>query len=306
MHELDRDRVLRPRRARIAEAIAAVDGARSGEEAWERVEARGLIPSGTVGERGRAFGGWMISYDAKRTWSAVDRQPSGNVFAQRLASNEPSPPTAGLACALGSDWPGVLEAEAIAREVFHRLRPWMPAAGEVPAVQWRLGVGSNGRSDIERHCGELWFARARLIAYSGREVEEAGEIRAQLTARPATAVGEVCALEDAYLASLWRELAADLLRLRRDRDRARATQGLAVLGEGAPVDGEEYPWALSRMQVARFVVNRYWQRFGRAGGPSFLTAPNFFDSLVALWNTGYAPALFTVNAIVLEAPPIVP
>jgi hypothetical protein len=58
------------------------------------------------------------------------------------------------------------------------------------------------------------------------------------------------------------------------------------------------------MQVARTVANRYWQRFGRATGPSFVSAPNFYDSLVALWNTGYVPALFTVSAIVLEAPPV--
>lgn len=304
MHELDRDRVLRPQRQRLSEALAAVDGATSGEDAWERLEARGLVPSGTAGERGRLFGGWMISYDGKRSWSPVERPPVGNVFAQRIVGNESAPLTVGLACALASDWPGVLQAEAIARTVFHELRPWMAPVGEVPAVQWRIGVGSNGRSDVERYCGDIWFARVRLIAFSGREIEEAGEIRANLHSRPATAVGEVCALEDAYLANVWRELCAELLRLRRERDANRLERGLLALGESVATDWENYAFAQARLPVVRAVISRYGQRIPRLNGPPMLSVPNFFDSLVALWNTGYVPAHFTASSIVLEVPPI--
>lgn len=305
MHVLDRDRVLRPARARLPEALAAVEGVSRGDEAWERLEARGLLPSGTVDERGRVFGGWMISYDHKRTWHAVERRSTGNVFAQRLATDERAPPTVGLACALASDWTAVLQAEALAREVYYGLRPWRLAAGhEAPAVQWRLGLGSDGRGDVEQHCGDLWFARVRLIAFSGREIADAGEVRARLAERPARAIGELCAIEDAYFAGLWRELLEELRRARVERDELRAARGLPPLGDAAPTEWEDDAFGQARMPVARAVQQRYAQRFSRLIGPSMARVPNVFDTLVALWNTGYAPVLFTAHAIVLEAPPL--
>ncbi len=305
MHELDRDRVLSPLRATLSQALSAVDGARGGDEAWERLEARGLIPSGTVGDRARQFGGWMISYDGKRTWNAVEREPAGNVFARRVVTNAPTPPTVGLACALASDWPGVLAAESLAREVFEALRPWMPpGAKEPPAVTWRLGVGSNGRGDTEAHCGELWFARVMLIAFSGREIEEAGEIRAELSLRAPRAVGEVCALEDAYLAKLWVDAGEEQLRQRDARDGARLLRGLPALGRAVPSEAERDGFGIATMPVDWAVVRRFNRRFSSQNLPSFVSAPNVFDALVPLWNLGYAPVLFNPGTILLEAPPI--
>jgi hypothetical protein len=307
VYVLDRDRVLRPRRARRDEALAAVDGARGGQEAWERLEARGLLPSGTVGEPGRVFASWMQSYDGRRTWHAVERLPAEKTFPTRSSDNESAPPTVGLACALASDWPGVLSAEAIARAVFSALRPWQPSrVPSTPAITWRLGVGSDGRGDTDAHCGDLWCARVKLVAFSGREVEEAGEIRAELHTRPAKLIGEVCALEDAYFANLWREAAADALRARATRDEERLLEGLSALGPSIPTDEEKGLVGLARMPVSLSVQRRLLERASRASSPTFPESPNVFDLLVALWNTGYAPALFTTQTIVLEAPPIAP
>lgn len=306
LHELDRDRVLRPRRARMDEALAAVDGARSGEEAWERLEARGLLPSATVGETGRLFAGWTQSYDGRRTWHPVEREPADKTFATRMSNAESAPPTVGLACALGSDWSGVLTAEAIAHEVFRALRAWLPPkVSATPAITWRLGVGSNGRGDTDARCGDLWFARVRLVAFSGREVEEAGEIRAELHTRPAQLIGEVCALEDAYLAKLWQEASAASRLAREERDRGRLGAGQSALGPAVPADEETYLTGLARMQISMPVLRRFSQRYRRDSLPTFPENPNVFDALVALWNTGYAPALFTASTIVLEAPPLV-
>lgn len=222
-----------------------------------------------------------------------------------MSDNERAPPTVGLACALASDWPGVLSAESIARAAFAALRPWQSTkVAATPAITWRLGVGSDGRGDADARCGDLWCARVKLIAFSGREAEEAGEIRAELHARPPKLLGEVCAIEDAYFANLWREAALAAMAARTERDEERLLEGLSALGPSAPTDEEKGLVGLARMTVSLSVQRRLMQRTSWASSPTFPECPNVFDLLVALWNTGYAPALFTTQAIVLEVPPI--
>ncbi|MBL8682200.1 MAG: hypothetical protein JNK05_23740 [Myxococcales bacterium] len=304
MDDLDRDRVMNPPRARAREALAAIEGVHDGAEAWERLEARGLVTSGTVGDPKRRFGGWLVSYDHKRTWSAVDQEPTA--FSKRQVTAEPAPMTVALAVALACDWANVQTAEALARDAFDALRPWIrPAAAIEPSVTFRFGRGA---APSDR--GELWYPRTRLIVCAEREIETAGEIRTATHERPLKSACELTALEDAVLAQWWDDERARVTAQRAERDRRELEAGRKAPGPAVPTDDERWSaWSFgAQFATAPAVVRRFDGHYGgyrtTTPPPHVADARNVFAPLVALWNTGYVPAHFSPEGALLEVAPL--
>jgi hypothetical protein len=113
-------KLLRPSRARLAEARAVVDGRDDAASAWESLAAADLIPMEWVHHEARSY--------------VVD-SPSGSRIYY-------FPPTVELCVLLAADAPAVRAAELIARETQRGLR--FP-----DAVLWRLIGG--GRVHAERN-----------------------------------------------------------------------------------------------------------------------------------------------------------
>lgn len=305
MQALDRDRILNPPRRHLREALDAVDNVNDPVEAWERLEARGLIASGTVGDHKRHFSGWLVSYDQKRTWSAVDREPSA-AFSKRQAAPESSPMTVALAIALASDWENLRSAEALARDAFEALRPWVrPSAHAEPTVTLRFGRGA---APTDR--GELWFPRTRLIVCVGQEIETAGELRTATHERPPKTACELTALEDALLAEWWEAERERAKAMRAARDQAELAAGRSAPGPTVPSQSERWSaWRYDeRFTTAPAVARRFDSHYGgyqsRTPPPHIADARNVFVPLVALWNTGYVPAHFSREGVTLEVAPL--
>jgi hypothetical protein len=107
-----------PRRPRLAEARAAVQGAASGEHAWHQLYERGLLPGELLQSAGRLFA--VVNTEIRPT--AV----GGNALDLRGA-----PATVDAAVTLASDAAAMLEAEQLARMLRSRLLAW----GAKPAGQ---------------------------------------------------------------------------------------------------------------------------------------------------------------------------
>ncbi len=120
-------RWLDPARPRLDEASEVVADSAGADEAWERLCARGCVPSGWHDDEGRRFAA------STEAFGAVTRRPA-------------SP----LAARLGAAPEGTLaQVEALAREVRRRLRPWGFAGAE--RVIWApLPEATN-----DSHRGEL-------------------------------------------------------------------------------------------------------------------------------------------------------
>jgi len=108
MNELDyralASRVLRPRRRKMAEALACVAGIRSPRKAWEALSARGLIPDSWAFDPRRRFADYRSTF----------------LGAQSL----PLPPPVRDCAVLASDVQGIERAELAGRELLTRLEPW--------------------------------------------------------------------------------------------------------------------------------------------------------------------------------------
>jgi hypothetical protein len=297
---------MQPERARAQAALDAVEGCASGAEAWEALEARGLIESGAVSDARRTFGGWMVSYDRRASWRASEREPEGSSFPKRLAMNEPSPLTVGLAVALASDWAGARSAELCARAAWSAIRPWVrPHTTIEPPVCWRLGFGAG---DGER--GELWYPRVLASVFDRRELADVGEIRAALHERPARVAGDLTALEDAWCARVWANEQAACVAERAERDARVRDSGEGEQDPSAPVERELGLWNRWDFALAMPVRQRFWRRYGAekpergAPLPPLLALPNPFEPLLAVWNLGYAPISLDARAIVVEVSPL--
>ncbi len=107
-------KLLRPRRARLAEALAVVGGCGDAASAWESLAAAGLIPMEWIHHASRSYlvhsaGGARRSY---------------------------YPPTLEFCALLAADAPSVQAAELIARESLREVR-------DRDAVLWRLVDGAH-------------------------------------------------------------------------------------------------------------------------------------------------------------------
>lgn len=306
-----RSRVMKPNRARLREALAAVEGITHGPEAWEALETRGLLPMGTVGEGGRVFGGWVLNASDPAKRHPVERAPMRGTVGATMRLDDASPQTVGLAVALASDWPGVATAERYARAAWEYLRPWIANRGvDFPPVCWRLGDG-----DAKGERGELWFPRGYAAIAMEQPIEDSGELRSELRRRPARSLGEVTALEDGWCSSVLSELRERAMALRDARDEQRLADKSEPLGRSvrAPGEGNAVFWWAGELgtgvAVTREMARRYMLRFAPGGGfgagglealPDWPTLRDPFEPLVALWNLGYAAVQLTPRALLLE------
>lgn len=110
-----------PRRPRLAEARAAADGAVSGEQAWQRLSERELVP----GELFRS---------SERRFAVVNTERSTAAANGDQLDLRGLPATVDAAVTLGSDAEAVLDTERLARLLRTRLAPW----GAEPArrIDW--------------------------------------------------------------------------------------------------------------------------------------------------------------------------
>ncbi len=114
-------RLASPPRPKLAEARAAVEGATSGAEAWQRLFERGLIPEALYRSPARRF----AVANTERTTSTAG--------SDRLELHA-APATIEAAVTLASDAAGVLEAERLARVLRSQLVPW--GARAVERIDW--------------------------------------------------------------------------------------------------------------------------------------------------------------------------
>lgn len=113
-------RLATPRRLRLAEARAAVEGATTGEEAWQRLFERGLLPDELVRSSERSF---AVANTERSTAAAVEQ-----------LDLRAAPATVDAAVTLASDAAGMLETERLVRILRLRLVPW--GAKAVERIDW--------------------------------------------------------------------------------------------------------------------------------------------------------------------------
>lgn len=113
-------RLTRPRRPRLVETRAAVEGVTTGEEAWRRLFERGLIPSELFRSPERSF---AVANTERSTAAAVNQLDLRD-----------APATIDAAVTLASDAEGMLETEELARILRARLVPW--GAKAVQRIDW--------------------------------------------------------------------------------------------------------------------------------------------------------------------------
>lgn len=243
-------RILRPERARLAEALAAVAGA-TPQGALEALVTRGLLDARWLDEGERSL--------------ASSGRVKGATPPGRSATES------GLLALLASDASNVLRAEMLAREVIARLgpfgldpRPWR--------VVWVLGSPGDAASDerwsFEGLLGQviqngLWTTPAGL---TGEESVEAltGQKVFPPTVDVAAAIERRALRDSEILAAL--QCQPDLY----VRERA------SLFTLWAAAEG----WSELREADARFAT---W-----LGGARARDLPAPLDALVALWDTGYA------------------
>jgi hypothetical protein len=168
------------RRVVVGTTCVDVDGARAFDlvitdpaEAWEALATRGVIPDAWAGDARRAFActcekGWRYdTYTGPKIGSLCHD-------CRGLTSVGPLAHPAGIAAcvALASDTPGILAAEALAREIVARLATWN--APRPQATVWRVidpkawrqpRINSVGlacarvmdRSDLRERKGEVFY-----------------------------------------------------------------------------------------------------------------------------------------------------
>lgn len=110
-----------PPRPKLAAARGAVEGATSGEEAWQRLFERGFVSD----ELFRSSTRFFAVANTERT--------TATAHGDRLELRE-VPATVEAAVTLASDAAGVLEAERLARGLRARLVPW--GAKAVDRIEW--------------------------------------------------------------------------------------------------------------------------------------------------------------------------
>jgi len=113
--------LLAPGRPRLAAARAAVEGAVSGEQAWQRLFEQGLVSNELFRSPDRSF---AVANTERSTAAA-----GGDRLELRG-----SPATVEAAVALGADAVAVLETERLAKLLRARLLPW--GAGPVRRIDW--------------------------------------------------------------------------------------------------------------------------------------------------------------------------
>jgi hypothetical protein len=109
-----------PRRRRLADAHATVEETSTGEEAWQRLHERGLIPDELFRSSERSF---AVANTERRTAAAVDG-----------LDLRAAPATVDAAVTLASDAEGILETERLVRTLRERLVPWGGKA--VKEIDW--------------------------------------------------------------------------------------------------------------------------------------------------------------------------
>jgi hypothetical protein len=99
--------LMRPSRKGLDVVVEALEGVSDGDEAWEVLAARSLIPMAWAGDESRSF-----RAEARDRWGRMRR------------ATVTSPPDVRSAIALATDPDGVLAAERLAREFASSLRAW--------------------------------------------------------------------------------------------------------------------------------------------------------------------------------------
>lgn len=268
-------RLLRPRRARLKEARAALAGVTDPREAWEALASREIVPLSWVGATGRTFrNGWKRAY----------------------------PPTVDAALMLGSDAEGVLTAEELVRECAARLRELGYPTNPDGPVQWWVVPPSRNTRELAVD-GAWWqlgrFARESVNQMLGLKnvppddrtstalFGAASEGRTLVDPRRGPSPGaEVLGhFVDAAMRALWSTRAWYLA----------ARDGVTLPARPAASDEAPLPRDATVEEVTR---GGSWA--GRAIGE----APDPFDPLLRLWATGYAPGSLDggLNLFALDRP----
>lgn len=122
--------LMKPARNHVAALYAALEGVSDGEEAWEVLAARALIPIEWAGDESRSFRG-----GTRDRWGRVRR------------ATVASPPDVPSAVTLAADPDGVLAAERLTREFASSLRAW--GQREPTHFEWSV-LDERGMLDVYR------------------------------------------------------------------------------------------------------------------------------------------------------------
>jgi hypothetical protein len=270
-------RIFRPRRQRIAGALATVGDAELPRDVWTRIVELGLAAAGHEGRSSRWFlprRGSTLRYRGKGSerleclhetwaWAAAD-----TVVAHPLSVDD---------CLLfASDPEGISKAEKLAEEAAQRLTPWEK---DFSTPEWKW-VWQSASSEETWHEHQLTIIRA-LSMLNRAAFEQRGwplpNVPEEwlLVEHPPGAFG--VARDIVLGAVLWRELAS--------RDAS------------VPLDWSVNIWGVAGKPA--------WTSRGNAvpvGGRRYTELPDPFEPLLELLAVGYVPSDMSPGVVILRAP----